>query len=163
MTASIRLRAFLIPWLIASAVRAERPDFAAFLARHDLIWEQTPKSWFEAPFLGNGTLGLMLFQSGPTTLRIEIGRGDAYDHRKADGSWHNRCRLPIGHFMIETAAPMPAAPGVVTRASDGVLALNMPKGGDIVLTPAGSAVPSELFPAPAANVRVSDFGLPATP
>ena len=111
MTASIRLRAFLIPWLIAAAGRADGPDFAAFLARHDLIWERTPKSWFEAPFLGNGTLGLMLFQSGPTTLRVEIGRGDAYDHRKADGSWHNRCRLPIGHFTIETAAPIQSFTG----------------------------------------------------
>ena len=80
----------------------DRINWPEFLARHDLVWERAPSNWFEAPFLGNGTLGTMVYQTGPQTVRLEVGRGDVYDHRKADGAWHNRCRLPIGHFTIET-------------------------------------------------------------
>lgn len=96
------LRTSLLLLGLAFSAAAADVDYASFLARHDLVWERTPTNWFEAPFLGNGTMGTMLFQTGPQTLRLEVGRGDAYDHRKAGSAWHNRCRLPIGHFTIET-------------------------------------------------------------
>jgi hypothetical protein len=87
---------------LACATRAEAVDFERFLARHDLVWERTPTNWFAAPFLGNGTMGAMLYRTGTNTVRIDIGRGDAYDHRKGGGAWHQRCRLPIGHFTLDT-------------------------------------------------------------
>ena len=87
---------------LACTIRAEAVDFARFLARHDLIWERTPTNWFAAPFLGNGTMGAMLYRTGTNTVRIDVGRGDAYDHRKGGGAWHQRCRLPIGHFTLDT-------------------------------------------------------------
>lgn len=32
-------------------------DWETFLSRHDLVWDKTPDSYFNAPFLGNGLLG----------------------------------------------------------------------------------------------------------
>ncbi|MCE5278745.1 MAG: alpha-L-fucosidase [Planctomycetaceae bacterium] len=79
-------------------------NWSAFLARHDLIWKKIPHAWWQAPFLGNGMLGLMIRQDGPADeLRFDVGRTDAYDHRKAGGAWLNRCRLPIGHFVLHTS------------------------------------------------------------
>lgn len=94
---------FAVLSLLLSCSSAMAADFEAFLARHDLVWERTPTNWFAAPFLGNGTMGTMLYRTGTNTVRIDVGRGDAYDHRKGGGAWHNRCRLPIGFFTLETA------------------------------------------------------------
>ena len=40
---------------------SEHIDWRDFLSRHDLIWEQTPDDYYNAPFLGNGLLGTMLY------------------------------------------------------------------------------------------------------
>lgn len=78
-------------------------DWPAFLGRHDLIWEKSPDSWFEAPFLGNGTIGTMIYRTGSKTVRLDVGRGDVYDHRKKPfGWWLHRCRLPVGYVTLET-------------------------------------------------------------
>ncbi|MCE5327326.1 MAG: hypothetical protein LLG01_13040 [Planctomycetaceae bacterium] len=79
-------------------------DWSAFLARHDLIWTKTPHAWWEAPFLGNGLLGVMIRQAGGgNELQFDVGRADAYDHRPGGAAWLRRCRLPIGHFVLRTA------------------------------------------------------------
>lgn len=36
-------------------------DWRLFLSRHDLVWEKIPYDYFNAPFLGNGLLGAMLY------------------------------------------------------------------------------------------------------
>src|SRR5947199_135884 len=39
------------------AAPAARVDWAAFLARHDLVWDRLPTRWGESAFIGNGPLG----------------------------------------------------------------------------------------------------------
>ena len=72
--------------LLAGACSAAGVNVEAFLARHDLVWERTPTNWFAAPFLGNGTMGAMLYCAGTNTVRLDVGRGDAYDHRPGGGA-----------------------------------------------------------------------------
>jgi alpha-L-fucosidase 2 len=59
-------------------------DWPAFLARHDLVWEQLPRQWNEGAFVGNGQLGVMLYASlTDNRLDFHLGRVDVTDHRKA--------------------------------------------------------------------------------
>ena len=59
-------------------------NWSTFLEKHDMIWETLPQVWTEAPFLGNGMMGTMVRQTGDTTLRWDVGRGDVQDHRLLD-------------------------------------------------------------------------------
>jgi hypothetical protein len=107
---------WLAPWLLCALcmVAESAPvtaqlnvhvDWKEFLARHDLVWERMPQSWDEAPFMGNGMLGTMLYQSpGANALRLDVGRSDAQDHRTEPPDEHPayaRARLPIGHFLLK--------------------------------------------------------------
>jgi hypothetical protein len=85
-------------------------DYEKFLARHDLVWNRMPTVWGQAPFLGNGMLGSMIYQSGPQSLRFDVGRADYYGHRDGFG-WITRSRMPIGYFTLETSAPIQAFEG----------------------------------------------------
>ncbi len=82
-----------------------RIDWEDFLSRHDLIWSRLPRSYGEAPFLGNGLLGSLLFFDEETgALKLEIFRSDVQDHRgRADG-WtaYSRPRFVIGHYLLHT-------------------------------------------------------------
>ncbi len=76
-------------------------DWENFLDRHDLLWDSMATKWEEAPFLGNGMMGTMVWQTGDHTLRWDMGRGDVQDHRPG-GGMYNTCRLPIGYFILKT-------------------------------------------------------------
>lgn len=94
----------LFPAITSAGPRTNGIDWARFLARHDLVWDRLPKAWDEAPFLGNGLLGAMLYQDAATGfLRLDIGRSDVEDHRRPmkAGNFDN-ARLPIGHFVLRT-------------------------------------------------------------
>ena len=59
-------------------------DWAAFLGRHDPVWEQLPRQWNEGAFVGNGQLGLMVYASlKDNRVVFHQGRQDVTDHRKA--------------------------------------------------------------------------------
>ncbi len=98
-----------LPWSALSAFPAPSTagsiDWAAFLARHDLIWDRLPRNWDEGPFLGNGMIGAMLYyDEAPAALRLDVGRADVQDHRTPMMSvGYDRARLPIGHFLLRTA------------------------------------------------------------
>jgi hypothetical protein len=92
-------------------------DWPAFMARQDMVWSKVPTRWNEAPFMGNGMIGLFLYQeiSNPdntystaekNVLSLHLGRGDYYDNRPPlDGkphTWIYRGRLPIGFFRIKS-------------------------------------------------------------
>lgn len=80
----------------------EKIDWEAFLSRHDLVWEQTPNDYFNAPFLGNGLLGVMLYAPEGEKLRLDIGRTDVVEYRDSEArSIVDNGRLPIGHFTME--------------------------------------------------------------
>ena len=76
-------------------------DWESFLERHDLFWDSMATKWEEAPFLGNGMMGTMVWQTGDHTVRWDVGRGDVQDHRPG-GGMYNTCRLPIGFFTLRT-------------------------------------------------------------
>ena len=90
-------------------------DWAAFLARSDLVWTDITKAsvWSQSGFVGNGNLGAMLFAETPQALRVDISRTDVYDTRVGHSKYSinnnfafDRPRLPNGHFLINAAAGM---------------------------------------------------------
>ena len=81
----------------------------AFLARHDLVWKAAPTDYFDAPFVGNGILGAMLYKQGDQFLRLDVGRTDVAEHAADDGSSSvlaRKGRLPIGHFLLKLPRPI---------------------------------------------------------
>ena len=81
-------------------------NWKEFLSRHDMVWDTMPGDYFEAPFVGNGLLGTIVFKDNllPNTLRFEIGRTDVYDHRSKDlPIAHYGGRIPIGQLLLSTA------------------------------------------------------------
>jgi len=79
-------------------------DWPAFLARHDLIWTTLPRSWGEAPFLGNGRLALALIERTPGVLSFTIDNVDVFDRRDFSWGWHaySRARYHVGDFRLRT-------------------------------------------------------------
>ncbi|MCX6925317.1 MAG: hypothetical protein NT154_19215, partial [Verrucomicrobia bacterium] len=76
----------------------------------DGVWERLPGRYQDAPFVGNGLLGTIVFLDDQQTnsLRFEIGRSDVFDHRdrtfippdtRPDNLWEY-CRLPIGQVLL---------------------------------------------------------------
>ena len=78
-----------------SAVKVE-VDYPAFLVRQDLVFEKLPDQFDTGAFLGNGMLGATIYQTGPNTLRWEMGRADVTEHRRDNN------RLPIGGLVLTT-------------------------------------------------------------
>jgi hypothetical protein len=81
-------------------------NWQAYLSRHDMVWDTMPGDYFEAPFVGNGLLGTIVFKDNlqSNTLRFEIGRTDVYDHRSKDlPIAHYGGRIPIGQLLLSTA------------------------------------------------------------
>jgi hypothetical protein len=78
-------------------------NWAKYLSKHDLVWEEVPKDYFAGAFVGNGLLGTILFKDelDSNTLRFEIGRTDVYDHRTAWPSAYETSRLPIGQLLLK--------------------------------------------------------------
>ncbi|MCE5280043.1 MAG: glycoside hydrolase family 95-like protein [Planctomycetaceae bacterium] len=86
-------------------------DWAAFLGRHDLVWQRLPDLWTQGAFVGNGRLGAMIYrgcgEADPPAdvLGWTIGRSDVYDNRDRDyqaSEWSifDHYRLPIGRFEL---------------------------------------------------------------
>ena len=81
----------------------ENVNLKSFLSLHDLIWQKSPNDYFNAPFIGNGLLGAMIYQPDGEPLRLDIGRTDVVDHRNSEArSIVDNGRLPVGHFTFET-------------------------------------------------------------
>lgn len=98
----------------ANAFGAEKPnvtgiDWPGFMAKRDLHWDKLPTKWFEAPFLGNGEQGTLMYQLNKRTLRWDVGCSAAHEHRPlaADDPTEknvtvlNRGRHFIGHLRLE--------------------------------------------------------------
>lgn len=86
------LRRLLPPVLgfVSSGFAATAPivrdevDWPAYLARHDLVWEQLPRQWNEGAFAGNGNLGFMAYATlADNRFDFHLARADVTDHRKA--------------------------------------------------------------------------------
>lgn len=88
------------------------------LARHDLTWDRMPAAWTGSAFLGNGFVGMMVYQEGEGGVRFDIGYSLVQDHRDLDeslGILLCRPRLPIGYFTLD-ATDTESGPALGARA-----------------------------------------------
>ena len=75
-------------------------NWPTFMGEQDLYWNVLPKSWDEGPFLGNGTLGVLIYEEpNENYIRFEIGNSLVHDHRPG-GDLFSKSRLLIGHFAL---------------------------------------------------------------
>ena len=84
-----------------SGLAQEKIDWPAFMQQHDMIFDQLPSRWQEAPHFGNASIGSMLYQAG-NTIRLQVFRADVHDHRDDTYGWpaYSRPHLQIGHFSL---------------------------------------------------------------
>lgn len=112
MKMTSRRAGFLLPLALAlvlnfstrAAEVQSAVDWAQFLARHDLVWNELPTNWESGAFIGNGLLGAMIYSAGTNALQWDVGRSDVTD--KGD-------RVAIGRFVLQTGRPL--MPDVVGR------------------------------------------------
>ena len=75
--------------------------YEKLLQNHDLYWSQSPKTWDDAAFLGNGMLGVTIYnaehKSKRQTYRFVMGRMDVVAHRKDAYA----ARVPVGEFELD--------------------------------------------------------------
>lgn len=83
-------------------------DWQTYLEAFDMRWNRLPKKWTQAPFLGNGEQGTLMYQLGPREIRFDVGCSAAHDHRPLSeddlSEKHvevlNRGRLVIGALRL---------------------------------------------------------------
>lgn len=90
-------------------VTGKKPEscikWAEFLSKQDLVWDKLPTRYGEAPFLGNGLLGSIIFYDEKScNIRMEVFRTDVQDHRDSSYGWtaYSRPRFMIGYFALHT-------------------------------------------------------------
>jgi len=84
-----------------SSLPGERIDWPAFMQAHDMLFNELPKRWQEAPHFGNAMVGSMLYRVD-NTIRLQVFRADVQDHRDDTYGWpaYSRPRLRVGHFSL---------------------------------------------------------------
>lgn len=76
-------------------------DWKQFMAKQDMTWNRLPEKWYEAPFMGNGSMGTYICKEpGKNAIRIDVGNSMVHDYRKDDLSIYGRSRLLIGYFLL---------------------------------------------------------------
>jgi hypothetical protein len=73
------------------------------MKNHDLIWRKVPSGMKEAPHLGNGLIGSMIWTEG-NNIRLQIFRTDVHDHGDESYGWtaYSRPRYLIGYFLMKS-------------------------------------------------------------
>ena len=69
---------------------------------HDLIWKKVPSDMTEAPHLGNGLIGSMIWVE-ENRIRLQVFRTDVHDHADESYGWtaYSRPRYQIGYFLMK--------------------------------------------------------------
>ncbi|MGJ8653140.1 MAG: glycosyl hydrolase family 95 catalytic domain-containing protein [Opitutaceae bacterium] len=106
---SFILLALLCPARLAASQTIDQVDWQSFLSEQDMVWNHLPKNWKEAPFLGNGEMGSMIYQIDKQTLRWDVGCSAVHDHRPFEDDDFkeknvvvlNRGRHFIGHLQVK--------------------------------------------------------------
>jgi hypothetical protein len=78
---------------------ARSVDWAAFLARSDLVWPQMPTAANQAPFIGNGSIGALIHLEGNGALGWDVNRTDVTNRGM---------RLAMGHLVLLAGGPASA-------------------------------------------------------
>ncbi|SDI07353.1 alpha-L-fucosidase 2 [Actinokineospora alba] len=107
------------PALAAGAVLDDRlaagTGWRDFLGSLDLVWQSVPTSFYQGPFLGNGGLGVSVYQrSGANRLAFVLGDSRVRDHQAPGGPLWGGARLPVGYLTLQTTG---AVTGVDLRLS----------------------------------------------
>lgn len=77
-------------------------DWKTFMSKQDMVWNRLPQTWYEAPFMGNGSMGTYICKEPEkNAIRINVNNSMVHDHRKDDKSIYGRCRLLIGYFLLQ--------------------------------------------------------------
>ena len=76
-------------------------DWKSFMSQQDMTWTRLPQTWYEAPFMGNGSMGSYICKEpGKNAIRVDVGNSMVHDHRTDDASIYGRGRLLIGYFLL---------------------------------------------------------------
>ena len=71
------------------------------MSQQDMTWTRLPQTWYEAPFMGNGSMGSYICKEpGKNAIRVDVGNSMVHDHRTDDASIYGRGRLLIGYFLL---------------------------------------------------------------
>lgn len=69
-----------------------------------MIWTRLPQTWYEAPFMGNGSMGTYICKEpNKNAIRVDVNNSMVHDHRTKDNDIYGRCRLLIGYFLLHPA------------------------------------------------------------
>lgn len=75
-------------------------DWPAFMQKQDMVWNVLPADWDEAPFLGNGMMGTMIYKYPKENfVRFDVGNCSVHDHRPG-GGLYDIPRLLIGQMAL---------------------------------------------------------------
>ncbi len=96
------------PFLFISAqINTNSIDWRTFLSQHDMIWDSIPANYYAGAISGNGLLGTNIYSDTvANAYRFDIGRSDVNEMRPGGHALYFRARLPIGHFLLTTKAPV---------------------------------------------------------
>jgi len=78
-------------------------NWREMMRNHDLIWKKVPSGMTEAPHLGNGLIGSMIWME-QNSIRLQVFRTDVHDHADDTYGWtaYSRPRYQIGYFLMKT-------------------------------------------------------------
>ncbi|WP_439663723.1 glycosyl hydrolase family 95 catalytic domain-containing protein [Lentzea sp. HUAS TT2] len=82
-------------------------DWEEFIGAQDLVWKRPPTQYGQAPFLGDGRLGSVVYAEG-NVVRFTVQHADVQDHRATGGSQFGVCRLPVGNLKMTAAGTVAA-------------------------------------------------------
>lgn len=92
---------FIATWCITICCYCQI-DWKTFMSKQDMVWNRLPQTWYEAPFMGNGSMGTYICKEPEkNAIRIDVNNSMVHDHRKDDKSIYGRCRLLIGYFLLQ--------------------------------------------------------------
>jgi hypothetical protein len=77
-------------------------NWKEMMKNHDLLWKKVPSEMTEAPPLGNGLIGSMIWME-ENKIRLQVFRTDVHDHADDTYGWtaYSRPRYQIGYFLLK--------------------------------------------------------------
>lgn len=88
----------------------DETDWDAMLSAYDMHWNVLPDHWDEAPFLGNGEQGTLVYQISGKVVRWDVGCSSAHEHKPVEKEEMSvrspsvlyRGRHNIGHLELRS-------------------------------------------------------------
>lgn len=88
---------------IGVVAKAQR-NWDAFMEQQAMHWDALGKNYYSGAILGNGLLGLNIYQPEKEAVRFAVGRTDVTDNRVGlypeISKLYTQARLPIGYFKL---------------------------------------------------------------